>query len=186
MSEAMNFTRCPTHDGRTSAPVSSFGGCLTALLLFVVIVYVNVLCWDYSASFWLVYSGRPDNFTTTHAVIVSFIPGLGQFGLPVAAATYVLSECVLTEGDKTGAVVSTTANTTTGSATSTTCNKGEGTPGVFDKILGIRQTSTADATNVTTAVSNKGSETDADNLTAFLIVFVVASVSAFVVYLHRP
>jgi len=117
-----------------------------------------------------------------HAVIASFVPGLGQFGLPVAVVTYILSECVLeSKSDKADNTTNTTTDTTTSVTTGTDGGDaagGESKDGVFDKPLGMRRKGYSTTTGTTlTAASNKGNKID--TTTVISIVLVASCISAF-------
>jgi hypothetical protein len=68
----------------------SFGGCLGIIFIFFILLIPEALCWDYAVSHWLGHFGKPDTFKFSHALLVSIVPGVGQFGFAAAILTFII------------------------------------------------------------------------------------------------
>lgn len=72
-----------------------FAEFVVTLILFLVFWCVVSLglafAADWTVSFWLTFSGRPDTFGYWHGFLLCLVPGLGQCVLPAWAITLVMS-----------------------------------------------------------------------------------------------
>ena len=65
-------------------------GCFILTILYIIWMIINVFCWRYAINTWLVYLQKPHCILFWQAVLISFIPGLGQTAMLVAAFTWIL------------------------------------------------------------------------------------------------
>ncbi len=66
-------------------------GCLLWILVVAVVWYVAAYCNEYTINFWLAYAGKPAVFPFWAAGLIALVPAIGQFSIPAALITYIVS-----------------------------------------------------------------------------------------------
>jgi len=63
---------------------------LIIVLFLLILIYPSALCWNYSINTWLDFAEKEKEISMTACYILAVVPGLGQFGIPLAAATFII------------------------------------------------------------------------------------------------
>lgn len=61
------------------------------IVILLAILLICPFCNYYTINFWLDYAGSAKDFPFWGAILLSFVPGMGQIAVPGAAITWVVS-----------------------------------------------------------------------------------------------
>lgn len=65
-------------------------GCGMLTCLFVIVIALLGVCWQYSINTWLEYAGKEPCIQYWKACLISCVPGVGQLAFPVAFITWLV------------------------------------------------------------------------------------------------
>ena len=66
-------------------------GCLITLFVLSLSGIIGAFCFPYVINTWLVYAGHAPVFLWYWGFVLGYVPFIGQFSLPLAAITFVIT-----------------------------------------------------------------------------------------------